>query len=86
MTCTNQNETALNALKEIIGAALYLDVCAKLAGKSLYIPALREGFTSTAEKRKAIRRDIYGGLSIREAAQRYGLTVSQIYKIMQRRD
>ena len=82
----NRNEAALNTLKNIIGNSLYSQVCEKMPGTSLYIPALRGGFASVIERDRAIRKDVYAGLSIPEAAKRYEISVSQIYKIMQSRE
>lgn len=82
----NRNEAALNELKGIIGDSLYSLVCEKMPGTSVYIPALRGGYASKAERDRAIRLDIYGGLSYTEAASKYGLSVSQVSKIMQSRE
>ena len=82
----NRNEAALNALKEIIGDSLYMLVCEKMPGTSLYIPALRGGYASIADRNRAIREDVYSGMSFEEAASKYVLSVPQIYKICESRE
>lgn len=80
-----KNEQALNTLKNIIGADLFMEVCQRMPGCDLRIPGNGSGFTSRAERNAAIWRDIYGGLDIAAAAAKYGLSASHIYKILESR-
>lgn len=78
----NKNEQALNKLKGIIGDVLFGEVCKQMPGIDLHIPAFRGGYVTNDERNRAIRLDIWNGLTIAEAAEKWGLSVQQTYKIM----
>ncbi|WP_455505700.1 Mor transcription activator family protein [Gemmiger formicilis] len=82
----NKNELALNTLKSIIGASLYAEVCDKMPGIDIHIPAFRGGFVTIKERNQAIRREIYNNGEIPEVAEKYRLSQAQIYKILESRD
>lgn len=79
----NKNEAALKMLKNIIGEELYQRVCEQMPGADLHIPALRGGFISKAERDAALRIDFYAGMTAYQLADRYGVSISQAYKIIQ---
>ena len=79
----NKNEAALKSLKSIVGDTLYQAICEQMPGADLHIPALRGGFVSKAERDAALRIDFYAGMTAYQLADRYGVSVSQAYKIIQ---
>lgn len=81
----NKNELALNTLKRIIGASLYAEVCDKMPGEDLHIPAFRGGFVTIKERNQAIRSEFITK-DAPELAEKYKLSQAQIYKILESRD
>jgi Mor family transcriptional regulator len=78
----NKSERALNKLKSIIGDSLFDEVCEQMPGENIHIPVFRGGYVTIEERNKAIRSDIWNGLPVKEATEKWGLSFQQIYKIM----
>ena len=74
----SRNAERLKRLREMLGDALFSEVCSTFDGEILYI-ALRG---DKAERNAAIRLDFYRGAAADELAEKYGLSISQICKIV----
>jgi Mor family transcriptional regulator len=78
----NKNEQALNTLKSIIGDSLFDEVCKQMPGEDIHIPMFRGGYVTIEERNKAVRDDYWNGLTIKQTAEKWGLSIQQTYRIM----
>lgn len=78
----NKNEKALNKLKGIVDPDTYLKLSVFFAGETIYFPY--DGTRIDKQQRnEAIRRDYREqGLTVRELIELYGLSESQIRRII----
>ena len=77
------SKTALKLLKELVAAETYETIMDNLAGTTVYFPFKTE-YTYLEERNLCIKDDFYSGnYEIAELAQKYGLSISRIYKIIQ---
>ncbi len=81
----NRNEQLLSEMKEIVGYDLYCEICDKLSGADIHIPALLRGFSSREERDRAIRLDYYNLVDIVDLQKKYKLSNSAIRKIIDRK-
>lgn len=79
------SKTALKKLRELLDAETYAAVIGLLAGATVYFPSNTE-VSDREERNLQIEEDFYSGqYEIIELAQKYNLSVSRIYKIIQAR-
>ena len=79
------SKTALKKLRGLVGDAAFEQIAAELAGTTVYFPSNTE-FTDREERNLQIRDDFYSGAyEVAELAQKYELSISRIYKIIQAR-
>lgn len=79
------SKEALECLRNIIGEENYHEVARQLAGATVYFPEDFE-WTSKASRNDSIREDFYSGkYEITDLAKKYDLSISTIYKIVQKR-
>lgn len=83
----NRNSENLKVLKRIVGHDLYMQIVKEFAGgPPLYVNAWGKGFTSKKDRDSAIRTDYFEhGLSVNDIAEKYDLTKSTVYKIIEQR-
>lgn len=78
----NRNTRNLQILRDKIGIDQFRDVAELLNKEHLtFGDFTRNGFVSKEEQRDAILKDFYHGYSWDELRDKYGLTVSALYKI-----
>lgn len=79
------SKAALQKLHELLGETLYREITAQLAGSTVYFPE-NTAFTDREERNLQIRDDFYSGkYDVSALAQKYELSISRIYKIIQSR-
>ena len=79
------SKTALKKLRELLDAETYAAVIGLLAVATVYFPSNTE-VSDREERNLQIKEDFYSGqYEIIELAQKYNLSVSRIYKIIQAR-
>lgn len=78
----NKNVENLQKLKDIVGAELYNVINEQMPGEHIYFNK-RSEYPSRRERDAAIKDDFFGGVSITELADKYGLTITSIYKIVE---
>ena len=82
----NRNTRNLQILRDKIGIDQFRDVAELLNKEHLtFGDCTRNGFVSKEEQRDAILKDFYHGYSWDELMDKYGLTVSALYKITEKR-
>ena len=82
----NRNTRNLQILRDKIGIDQFKDVAELLNQEHLtFGDFTRNGFVSKEEQRNAILKDFYHGYSWDELGDKYGLTVSALYKITENR-
>lgn len=82
----NNNAQNLQTLRNIVGNDLYIIISNQLDGKLLAFNSYScQGFVSKEEQNAAIKRDYYHGMTWDELQNKYGLTMSALYKITQKR-
>ncbi len=81
----NRNSENLKVLKRIVGHDLYMQIVKEFGGgPPLYVNDWGKGFTSKEDRDRAIRSDYYDqGLSVYDLAEKYNLTRSTVYKIIE---
>lgn len=80
----SKNERALNKLKSLVDADVYLKLLVMLAGETIYFPAA--GTADNKQQRNGcIKDDFIRGLAISELMELYGLSESQIRRIIKDR-
>ncbi|MDO4333066.1 MAG: Mor transcription activator family protein [Eubacteriales bacterium] len=75
----------MNKLKSLVDADVYLKLLVMLAGETVYFPAA--GTADNKQQRNGCIRDDYfnRGLTVLELAEIYGLSESQIRRILKDR-
>lgn len=69
-----------------MGKDKYMQIIQQLGGNTIYFPNDVE-WTSKDERNMELRNDFYSGrYEVSEIAMKYGLSVSTVYKIIQRKD
>ncbi len=83
----NRNSENLKVLKRIVGHDLYMEIVKEFGGgPPIYINDWGKGFTSKKDRDGSIRSDYYQqGLSVDDIAEKYDLTKSTVYKIIEHR-
>lgn len=78
----SKNERALNKLKSLLDADVYIKLLVMFAGETIYFPAAGT-LTEKQERNKAIRSQAYDkGMNITELSKLYGISESQIRRIL----
>ena len=79
------SKIALERLKQIIGEEKYIEVIRELAGATVYFPENYEWNDKTLRDMQ-IKEDFYSGkYEITDLARKYDLSISRIYKIIQKK-
>lgn len=76
---TNQN------LKDIIGEESFKKLYEAAAGQSIYIMKKSPDFTNQEEKEKYICNLFFGGVNYQEIADKVGLSVDRVAKIINKK-
>lgn len=77
----NKNERALNKLKSLVDADVYIKLLVMFAGETIYFPAAGSR-KDRQERNRAIQRAYYDGVSVPDLVEIYGLSESQIRRII----
>lgn len=81
----NKNAQNLQILKDIVGVEQFIVIAEQLNGEHIVFNNHScQGFVSKEEQTAAIMKDFYHGMSWGELADKYGLTVSALYKITEK--
>ena len=81
----NKNVKLLKDLRDVLGAEQFKKFVELHPGETIYLPNRGE-YVSVDERNAAIKQDFFGGLSYRELANKYGLSIQTIYKIAENRN
>jgi Mor family transcriptional regulator len=77
------SKEALAELRNIIGDELYKAVIKELSGTMVYFPSNHEWQDKT-ERNFCLREDYYSGrFEISDLAQKYNISISRVYKIVE---
>lgn len=80
------SKKALERLKNIIGESDYRKVINELAGSTVYFPENYE-WQDKLDRNLLLREDFYSGnYEIADLAKKYNLSISRVYKIVQKRE
>lgn len=82
------SKEALSVLRDIIEEDAYRQVLEKLAGTTVYFPAgpLNAEWIDKERRNIALREDFYSGkYEVIDLAKKYELSISHVYKIIQKR-
>lgn len=77
----SKNERALNKLKSLVDADVYIKLLVMFAGETIYFPAAGSP-KDKQERNKAIQQEYYSGASVPDLMELYGLSESQIRRII----
>ena len=77
----SENEVNLKLLESITGTEVFKQILEAFPGERLYIPGRGE-FTSKQERNNAIRRDFYNGADVDALAEKYKLSATSVYRII----
>lgn len=77
----SKNEINLKLLEGITGSEIFKQILEAFPGERLYIPGRGE-FSSKHGRNEAIWLDFCNDMSISELANKYGLSVDSIYRII----
>ena len=80
----SQNQQNLEYLRSIVGDYDFSMICIALAGKRLTFPQ-REDHINIESRNRNIRLDYWSGMNHEELIEKYKLSKSQIYKIIEDR-
>lgn len=81
----NKNSRNLQILKDIVGIDQFKIIAERLNGEHVVFNNHScQGYVSKEEQNVAIMKDFYHGMSLEELADKYGLTISAVYKITER--
>lgn len=84
-TIQSKNEQVLNKLKSLVDADVYLKLLVMLAGETVYFPAVGTA-DNKQQRNRCIRSDYFEkGLTVLQLAEIYGLSESQIRRILKGR-
>ena len=79
------SKEALEILKEIVGDELYEKIIDELKGTTVYFPSDFEWHDKN-ERNVQLRNDFYSGrYEISDLAKKYNLSISHVYKIVQKK-
>ena len=79
------SKTALERLRLLIGEEQYALVISELAGATIYFPQNYE-WQNKISRNIQLKKDFYSGkYEIADLANKYGLSISRVYKIIQNR-
>ncbi|MBE5951070.1 MAG: hypothetical protein E7260_05675 [Lachnospiraceae bacterium] len=79
------SKEALEKIKNIIGHDKYNELLRELSGVTVYFPADAE-WHDKDQRNISLREDFYSGkYEISDLAKKYELSISRVYKIIQRR-
>lgn len=76
-----KNERALNKLKSLVDADVYIKLLVMFAGETIYFPAAGSP-KDKQERNRAIQQKYYSGASVSDLVDLYGLSESQIRRII----
>ena len=76
-----KNERALNKLKSLVDADVYIKLLVMFAGETIYFPAAGS-LKDKQERNRAIQQNYYSGASVSDLVDLYGLSESQIRRII----
>ena len=76
-----KNERALNKLKSLVDADVYIKLLVMFAGETIYFPAAGSP-KDKQERNRAIQQEYYSGASVPDLMELYGLSESQIRRII----
>ncbi len=80
------SKDALKIINRIVGEEKFKKIVEELSGTTVYFPENVE-WQNKAERNISLREDYYSGTyEISDLALKYGLSVSRVYKIIQRRE
>lgn len=80
------SKKSLEKLKEIVGEEMYANIISELAGSIVYFPN-EVMWTDKDDRNESLRENYYSGhYDISDLARKYNLSISQIYKIIQKRE
>ena len=77
----NKNERALNKLKSLVDTDVYIQLSVMFAGETIYFPAAGTR-KEKQERNRMIRKDFYNGATVPELVNSYGISESQIRRII----
>lgn len=77
----SKNEINLKILEGITGSTMFKQILEAFPGERIYIPRRGE-FSTKQERNNAIWNDFCQNMSITELANKYGLSVDSIYRII----
>lgn len=79
------SKEALKTLKEILGNDLYKQVLEQMAGATVYFPtASNAEWVDKGQRNICLKEDFYSGkYEVSDLAQKYELSISHVYKIIQ---
>lgn len=81
-----KSRDALEKLRTIVGDIKYQEIVTELAGMTVYFPSNYE-WQDKASRNLALKEDFFSGeYEIGDLARKYGLSISRVYKIIQRRE
>ncbi len=81
-----KSKGALEAIKRIIGEDLFKEVLAEIGGQTVYFPTSIEWQDKDA-RNISLREDFYSGsYEIVDLARKYDLSISRVYKIIQKKE
>lgn len=80
----SRNQENLEYLRSIVGDYNFSMICIALAGKRLNFPQ-REDHINIESRNRNIKLDYWSGMTIDELVDKYKLSMSQIYKIVEDR-
>ena len=78
----SKNRKQLTTLKNLLGENIYNDVIHVFAGERVVFPKCPDHLEKE-ERNKRIRQEAVQGASIQDLMQKYDLSKSQIYKILE---
>ncbi len=81
-----ESKKALDIIRDIVGKEKYREIIQQLGGSTVYFPNDIE-WISKYERNMELRNDFYSGrYEVSEIAVKYNLSISTVYKIIQRRE
>lgn len=79
----SKNQDTLDFMRNIIGEEKFMEVSSALAGERITFPRSYQ-LMGKKERNQAILIEFYEGSSIPELAEKYDLSESHVYKIVER--
>ena len=79
-------KSAIEIIQELVDRETFLCLCRELAGKTVYFPSNYE-WHDKSERNALLREDFYNGkYEISDLAEKYDLSISRVYKIIQHKE